>query len=99
MSERSWTIIGYDGAAKVFEKSVPVDEIAESDVKALLQRLAARHWSEEQTVLSSLGSDYRTPLLEVTEISDGLFGFTTDPAQPRYYVAILGDTPESGAGA
>lgn len=94
MSDRNWTITGYDGGAKVFETTVSVDEIAESDVKALLQRLAARHWSEEQTVQSSLSSDYREPLLEVVEIRDGPFGFTTDPVHPRYYVAVLDDAED-----
>ncbi len=94
MSERHWTILGYDGGAKVFEQSVSVDAIAESDVKELLRRLAARHWSEEQVVAASLSSPSREPILEIVETSDGPFGFTTDASYPRYYVAVLGDVPD-----
>lgn len=95
MSERIWTILGYDSGAQVFEQAVPVDAIAESDVKSLLRRLVARHWTEEQTVLASLSSDHRVDLLEVSELSDGPFGFTTDQTKPRYYTAILGDVPDT----
>ncbi len=94
MSERNWTIAGYDNGVMVFSEVVSVDSIAESDVKALLQRLASRHWSEQQVVLASLSSDHREPLLEVSETSDGPFGFTTNPEFPRYYTAILGDVAE-----
>ncbi|MER2507466.1 hypothetical protein [Amaricoccus sp.] len=94
MSERHWTILGYDGGAKTFEQSVPVDVIAESDVKELLRRLVARHWSEEQVVAASLSSTAREPILEIAETAEGPFGFTTDANYPRYYVAILGDVAD-----
>ena len=94
MSERHWTILGYDGGAKVFERSVPVDAIAESDVKELLRRLAARHWSEEQVVGASLSSSARDAILDISETAEGPFVFTTDPSYPRYYIAVLGDVPD-----
>lgn len=94
MSERSWTITGLNNGVTFFEQIVAVDSIAESEVKALLQRLAARHLSEVDIVASSLGSDYRTALLDIAETEDGPFGFTTDATLPILYTAILGDVPE-----
>ena len=63
MSDRVWTVAGYEAGEKVFERTIPVDAIAESDVKGLLQRLAARGLSEEDVISASLGSDHRSGAL------------------------------------
>ena len=92
MSDRSWTVTGYENGNKVFETTIPVDSIAESDVKALLQRLAARALTEEEVVAASLLSAHRSAHLELSETSGGDFGFTSDQGASRYYVATLGDS-------
>lgn len=92
MSDRYWTVTGYEAGEKVFERTIPVNSIAESDVKALLQRLAARGLSEEDVVSASLGSDHRSGALGLSEVEGEGFGFTTDQAAGRYYVATLGET-------
>ena len=61
MSERFWSVRGYDSDTVVFDRSISVDDIAESEVKALLQRLAARALSEEEVVAASMDkSEART---------------------------------------
>ena len=92
MSDRVWTVAGYEAGEKVFERTIPVDAIAESDVKGLLQRLAARGLSEEDVVSASLGSDHRSGALGLDELDGDAFGFTTSQAAGRYYVATLGET-------
>lgn len=91
MSERSWTITGYSDGAKTFEQAVAVSAIAESEIKELLRRLVSREFSLDSVVAASLSSEHRATGLDVTEIRDGDFGFTTDPAAPIWFTAILGE--------
>ena len=93
MSDRFWTVTGFEGGEKVFERAIPVASIAESEVKGLLQRLAARGLDEEEVVASSLGSEHRSASLEISEADGEGFGFTTNQAAGRYYVATLGEAP------
>lgn len=95
MSDRSWTISGFNSGSKVFEEVVSVDTIAESEVKELLRRLASRHLSEADVVACSLGSDYRAATLDLAELADGPYGFTTDAGFPIYYTAVLGEVAEA----
>lgn len=90
MSDRFWTIVGYDAGLKSFEQTISVDSISESEVKTLLQRLVARGMTEDEVVTASIGSE-RKSLLELQEIDGEDFGFTTDQTGLRYYVATLSD--------
>lgn len=91
MSDRSWTISGINSGETFFEQIVSVDTIAESEVKELLRRLAARHLSEADVVAASLGSDHRVETLDLEELSEGPYGFTTETSFPIYYTAVLSD--------
>ena len=93
MSDRVWTVAGFEAGEKVFERTIPVDAIAESDVKGLLQRLAARGLSEEDVVsrLARVGPPQRRRSA-LDELDGDAFGFTTSQAAGRYYVATLGET-------
>ena len=91
MSDRSWTISGVNSGDVFFEQVVSVDTIAESEVKELLRRLASRHLSEADVVACSLDSDYRAETLDLEELSEGPYGFTTSMAFPIYYTAVLGE--------
>lgn len=91
MSERSWTISGVNSGDVFFEQVVSVDTIAESEVKELLRRLASRHLSEADVVSCSLDSDYRSETLDLADLSEGPYGFTTSMAFPIYYTAVLGE--------
>lgn len=93
MSDRFWTIVGYDAGIKSFEQTIPVDAISESQVKTVLQRLAARSLTEEEVISASLGSERDGPL-DLQELDGEDFGFTTDQSGLRYYVATLGDTAD-----
>ncbi len=88
MSERYWTINGYENGVSVYQTSVAVEDIAESDVKALLKQLAARGLSEDEVVAATLDDG----ALELSRIEGDAFGFTTVEAGGRTYVAVLGDT-------
>lgn len=90
MSDRFWTIVGYDAGLKSFEQTISVNSISESEVKTLLQRLVARGMTEDEVVTASIGSE-RKSLLELQEIDGEDFGFTTDQTGLRYYVATLSD--------
>ena len=91
MSDRSWTISGVNSGDVFFEQVVSVDTIAESEVKELLRRLASRHLSEADVVACSLDSGYRAETLDLAELSEGPYGFTTSMAFPIYYTAVLGE--------
>lgn len=91
MSDRSWTISGINSGDVFFEQVVSVDTIAESEVKELLRRLASRHLSEGDVVACSLDSDYRSETLDLADLSEGPYGFTTSMAFPIYYTAVLGE--------
>ena len=91
MSERFWSVVGYDNDSIVFERRISVDDIAESDVKALLQRLAARELSEDEVVAASMDSSAAGGL-SISRLPGDSFGFTTPAAAGRRYVATLTDT-------
>ena len=91
MSERFWSVVGYDNDSIVFERRISVDDIAESDVKALLQRLAARELSEDEVVAASMDSSAAGGL-SISRLPGDSFGFTTTVAAGRRYVATLTDT-------
>ncbi|TPE48828.1 hypothetical protein [Amaricoccus solimangrovi] len=95
MSDRSWTISGLNGGDAFFQQVVPVDQIAESEVKELLRRLASRHLGEADVVACSLGSDFRAAALDLAELTEGPYGFTTDTGFPIRYTAVLGEVPEA----
>ena len=90
MSDRYWTVVGYDHGRMVFERDIAVDDIAESTVKALLQRLAARGLGEEEIVAASIGGADEGPL-SVGPLGGETYGFATAPAGERHYVAVLGE--------
>lgn len=92
MSDRSWTISGVNSGETFFEQVVPVDTIAESEVKELLRRLASRHLAEADVIACSLGSDHRAGTLDLAEIDGPAYGFTTDPGLPIHYTAVLGES-------
>lgn len=90
MSERFWSVRGYDGDSVVFDRSISVDEIAESEVKALLQRLAARALSDEEVVAASMDKS-EAGALSVARLPGDSFAFTTATTAGRRYVATLAD--------
>ena len=51
---RIWKITGYDGAQTVWQGEVPFGTMSESEMKALLKRLAAKHLDQDEIVASSL---------------------------------------------
>ena len=67
MTQRYWKISGYDGSRTVYERSVPEGALSESEVVTLLQRLAARHLSDDEVFSSSLRKNSHgfTPHLEI----------------------------------
>jgi hypothetical protein len=91
MSDRSWTISGVNSGDTFFEQIVSVDTIAESEVKELLRRLASRHLGEADVIACSLDSDYRADTLDLADLSDGPYGFTTNPGFPIVYMAVLSE--------
>jgi len=91
MSERFWSVRGYDSDTVVFDRSISVDDIAESEVKALLQRLAARALSEEEVVAASMDKS-EAGALSVARLPGDTFAFTTATTAGRRYVATLADT-------
>lgn len=95
MSERFWTVVGYDKGRKIFERDIAVDDIAESAVKTLLQRLAARGLTEDEVVLASL-EDADSGPLAVTQLDGDAFGFATAPVAGVNYVATLGERADLG---
>lgn len=56
-----WRINGYEGLTVVFQRKIPTGQFSDKEVVTLLQRLAARHLTDNEIVLSSLrrnSSDY-----------------------------------------
>jgi hypothetical protein len=90
MSERYWTITGHENGLSVFTTTIAVDDIAESEVKSLLQMLAARGLTEDEIVAATLDEG----ALEISRTEGDAFGFTTLEAGGRTYTATLGDTIE-----
>lgn len=90
MSERFWTINGFENGVSVFQTTIAVDDIAESEVKALLQMLASRGLSEDDVVAATLEAG----ALEIARTEGEAFGFTTLETGGRTYIATLGDTIE-----
>lgn len=57
MAGRYWKITGYDASRTAYERMVPESALNEGEVIALLQRLAARHLSDDEVFSSSLRSN------------------------------------------
>jgi hypothetical protein len=67
MAGRYWKITGYEGARTAYERMVPESALNEAEVITLLQRLAARHLSDDEVFSSSLRSNTNgfTPHLQI----------------------------------
>jgi hypothetical protein len=90
MAGRYWKITGYDGASTVYERSVPESALTEAEVVTLLQRLAARHLSDDEVFLSSLRSDTKgfTPHLQISRNSGGKPALMTTGSGHHYTATI-----------
>ena len=83
----AWRIEGYDSIELIFERDVP-GNLSESEVLAMLQRLAARHLSPDEIVSASLrrGAKNRSELLDPIGRKDSLH-----VGQNPYYIATWRD--------
>jgi hypothetical protein len=84
---RIWHIEGYDGGALTFECSMP-GNMSNREIEIVLQRLAARHLSENEVVSASLrrNAKNRSPLLD--RIGNG---FPIMYGENPYYIATPKD--------
>jgi hypothetical protein len=83
-ADRAWRIEGYDGDQRIFDRTIPVGMISDSELKVLMQRLACRHLSDAEIVAASLrrNSEGYSPLLELSVTS-----------APGQHVICSGDNP------
>lgn len=51
---REWLVHGYNGIEPIYERRLPSKDLSESQAVIMLQRLAARHLSDDEVVGSSL---------------------------------------------
>lgn len=89
---KKWKITGYNGAKVLFEQLVPVSNFSESEMETLLQRLTARHLTEQEVVGASLrknATGYR-PDFEIRKNSGGRYGLMTNDSA-WYYTALIED--------
>jgi hypothetical protein len=80
-----WRITGYDGLEVIFERRVRLRHVP--DVVSLLQRLAARHLSEDEIIAASLRKSLEgyAPLLEPQVNRGGPHAISV--GENPYYVA------------
>ena len=84
MTARTWKITGYDGAREIYSGEVP-GILTDEEVGRILQRLAARHLSDQEVVAASLRKNFvgYAPLLECT----------FDRAGPKGNIVTCGSNP------
>ena len=92
----AWVITGYDGGERIFEHAVADLEIPETEIAAILQRLASRHLSCDEVLLASLphGRAHAAGSLDITREATGQGRQLSTTGNP-YYVA---QSDEGGAG-
>jgi hypothetical protein len=63
--KRTWKITGYDGSCQIYAGEVP-GILTDDEVGRILQRLAARHLTDQEVVAASLRKNFvgYAPLLE-----------------------------------
>jgi len=90
MARRCWVIRGYDGSEQAFERSMPEGLLSEVEMKAVLQRLACRHLSDDEVVSASLrknATGYRADL-EIKQSHGGRFTLMTIGSGSHYTATV-----------
>ncbi len=92
-ARRFWRIEGYDSCVTVFQKTLPFGKLSEAQMVALLQRLAAKHLSDNEIVAASLrpnASGY-APLLDhrVASRATGAARYMISIGTNPHYVASI----------
>jgi hypothetical protein len=76
-----WLIEGQDGTTTFFRRRLP-GNLSESEIKAIVQRLACRHLTADEVVSASRRKGYRTTHLET--------GRDSPPTAKRASIFIIG---------
>jgi len=85
---QTWVIEGFDGAACVFQQTLPETFLPDARIIALLQRLLSRHLTAKDIIEGSttLRDPFHSPIFETRrEIVDG--GVSITVGENPYYVA------------
>lgn len=93
MGKKVCVIHGYNGAQKVFERTLPIAHLSEQQAEALLQRLAARDLTCDEVVSASLSRRARDRRddFEIANNGIGPFALMTN-GTGRYYTATIRDS-------
>jgi len=91
---RAWRITGYEGSKEIFSRLLPESSISESEMIAVLQRLASRHLTADEVVSSSLrkNSSNHASHLDVTRNHGGSYGLMTAGSDFHYTARIVDST-------
>jgi hypothetical protein len=91
LAKRTWRIVGYDSAREIFARDAP-GNLSEPEMRTILQRLACRHLSDDEVVLSSLRRNKGKRPMDHLDLArtDGIRGGWMTGGNP-YYVATLRD--------
>ncbi len=92
MARGRWLIRGYDGVVPTFERGIS-GSLSESEVTALLQRLVARHLTEDEIVDASLRRNFAgyAAHLEPRRSTTGKFAVTIEVGDHVNYIAAFED--------
>ena len=91
MVKRVWRIVGSDSMKETFSRSVPAGALSDREVKALLQRLAARHLTDSEVVSASLRKNAtgHASHLEIIPVGGSkVYGWMTTGSGPHYTATI-----------
>jgi hypothetical protein len=93
ISGKIWVIRGYEGLEMVFEREVSLGALSEREVVTLLQRMQARHLTEDEILNASLRRNarrYSSNLEVVRESKSGKFSLMT-VGTGHWYTASVED--------
>lgn len=93
-SKRLWEIEGYDSATVIFSDQIPQGVLSKTGVIKLLQRLAARHLTPDETIAATLRRNARRyrPLLE-PHIDAGAKAYVVSVGENPHYTARVRHDP------